>query len=191
LADRRFLVYAPAGAREYFASLAADDYTLENQAEGELGQRLAQFMKRHLEGGNRVVVLGSDSPTVPAEYVVRAFDELERADVVLGPATDGGYYLIGCRARCPPLFENMPWGGREVLQETVTRIRAAGLRLGLLPPWYDIDTLADVQMLRGHLAALRLAGVDPGAGRTEAASENYESRTSKSASDFTKSEVRT
>jgi glycosyltransferase A (GT-A) superfamily protein (DUF2064 family) len=80
--------------------------------------------------------------------------------VVLGPATDGGYYLIGCARGVPPVFDGVGWGGPRVLAETVARLGATPARLALLPPWYDVDTLADWWALRGHLAALRRAGLD-------------------------------
>src|SRR5205807_4997142 len=104
----------------------------------------------------------------PVEYVERAFAELEHADVVLGPATDGGYYLLGCNRRLPPLFDGVGWGGARVLAETLARLPADGWRLALLPPWYDVDTLDDWHMLAGYLAALRRAGLNPGVPRTEA-----------------------
>ena len=102
----------------------------------------------------------TDSPTLPPAFVEQAFAELERADVVLGPATDGGYYLLGCR-RLPPIFDGIAWSGSRVLAETVARLSDPAWRLAVLPPWYDVDTPDDWQMLRGHLAALLRAGVDP------------------------------
>jgi rSAM/selenodomain-associated transferase 1 len=178
LADQRFLVYAPASGHGYFSGLGGTAYTYENQAEGDLGQRLAQFLQRHLTDHSRVVLLGADSPTLPAGIILQAFLELGSADVVLGPATDGGYYLIGCTGSCPPLFDKIAWGETEVLGETVAKVRGAGLRLGLLPPWYDIDTLADLRMLRGHLAALRQAGIETGATCTEIVLDQWEKNNS-------------
>jgi glycosyltransferase A (GT-A) superfamily protein (DUF2064 family) len=87
---------------------------------------------------------------------------------VLGPATDGGYYLVGCGRRPPPIFEDVAWGGPTVLAESVARLADPAWRLALLPPWYDVDTRDDWRMLCGHLAALRRAGLDPGVPHTEA-----------------------
>jgi glycosyltransferase A (GT-A) superfamily protein (DUF2064 family) len=114
-----------------------------------------------------VVVVGADSPTLPTAFIEQAFDQLADKDVALGPATDGGYYLIGCARRVPPIFSGMTWSGRTVLEETVARLGDPSIRLALLPPWYDVDTLDDWRALRGHLAALRRAGIDPGVPRTE------------------------
>jgi uncharacterized protein len=85
--------------------------------------------------------------------------------VVVGPAGDGGYYLIGCGAKEFPIFTEIPWSTSSVLEETIER--AGSARLALLPPWYDVDTVEDWAMLRGHVRALRKAGVDPGVPRVE------------------------
>ena len=104
-------------------------------------------------GGARAVVLvGADSPTLPVEYVERAFAELERADVVLGPATDGGYYLIGVGPARPPLFEGVAWGGALVLVETVATLSD--------PRWRSIRASAVVR--RGHAGRLDDAVRSPG-----------------------------
>src|SRR5262249_38779430 len=96
-ADRRFLVHDPPAATPLFAELAGGRYDLEPQGPGDLGRRLAAFTARRFEAGAAAVVLvGADSPTVPPAFVERAFEELRAANVVLGPAADGGYYLLGC-----------------------------------------------------------------------------------------------
>jgi glycosyltransferase A (GT-A) superfamily protein (DUF2064 family) len=98
---------------------------------------------------------------------------LKSCDIVLGPATDGGYYLLGVARRLPPIFEGMTWGADSVLRQTLARLDSSW-RLSLLPPWYDVDTLADWRMLCGHLAALQRAGRDPNLPRTTAlALENW------------------
>jgi rSAM/selenodomain-associated transferase 1 len=163
VAARRLLAFAPADAEPLFADLVRGRFGLVPQAEGDLGRRLSVFMAQQLAAGAAsVVVLGSDSPTVPAAYIEQAFTALEQADVVLGPATDGGYYLIGCARWLPSVFDGIAWGGPMVLAETIARVAESSGRLALLPPWYDVDTLDDWRMLRGHVAAMRLAGIDPG-----------------------------
>ena len=163
------LGFAPADREADFAAVAAGRFALAPQADGDLGRRMAAFVERQLEDGARAVVLvGADSPTLPVEHVERAFAELERTDVVLGPATDGGYYLIGCGPTRPPLFEGIAWGAASVLADTAAALTDPRWRLSLLPPWYDVDTPDDWTMLGGHIAALRRAGVDPGVPHTEA-----------------------
>ena len=165
----RVLAFAPVEREADFAAVASGRYHLTPQGEGHLGQRLAFFVDQYLAVGARaVVVVGTDSPTLPIEYIERAFADLENADVVLGPATDGGYYLIGCGSDHPPLFENISWSSCRVLAETVASLTDPRWRLSLLPPWYDVDTPHDWTMLCGHLAALRRAGIDPHVPHTEA-----------------------
>jgi rSAM/selenodomain-associated transferase 1 len=165
----KILAFDPAGAYDSFHSLAIGHFGLRPQGDGDLGRRLDTFLREALaDGAERVVVVGTDSPTLPSAFIAAAFDELGRADVVLGPATDGGYYLIGCARRVPPLFDGIAWSTSDVTAATVARVRQAGLRLALLPPWYDVDTLDDWRMLCGHLRAMRCAGIDPGVPCTEA-----------------------
>lgn len=167
VAARRLLAFAPDGAELAFAELVRGRFGLVPQGPGDLGERLGRFVSSRLaEGARAVVVVGTDSPTLPVPLVERAFAELGGADVVLGPATDGGYYLVGCRRLPPRLFAGIDWGGEDVLRQTVERLD--GFTLAVLPPWYDVDAVADWHVLAGHLAALRRAGVDPGAPRTEA-----------------------
>jgi rSAM/selenodomain-associated transferase 1 len=169
VAARRVVVFTPSEAEGDFAGLVHGRFQLEPQAAGDLGQRLAGFFRGQLAAGaTAVVAVGVDSPTLPVEHVERAFTELERVDAVLGPALDGGYYLMGCGPRLPPMFDGIPWSTADVLAETVARLADPTWQLALLPPWYDVDTPKDWSLLRGHVAALRRAGVDPGVPHTEA-----------------------
>ena len=164
---RRVVAFDPPDALPYFADLVRGRFTLLAQSDGDLGRRMASFFAGQLHAGaGPVVLVGTDSPTLPVDFVEEAFRRLERADVVLGPAADGGYYLIGCAGRLPPVFDSIAWGGPRVLLDTVARL-PADCRLAVLPPWYDVDTLADWFALRGHLAALRRAGITTGVPHTE------------------------
>jgi hypothetical protein len=128
---------------------------------------MATFFRDHLrQADDRVVIIGSDSPTLPREHVTAAFERLRQADVVLGPATDGGYYLVGMRGRCWPIFEGIEWSTPTVLADTIDRVRQAGAKLALLPPWYDVDTAADLHLLRGHVAGLIYSGAAAGLAAT-------------------------
>jgi len=148
--------------------LAGERYELTAQPEGDLGCRMAAFFAGVFQrGAAQAVLLGTDSPTLPLSYISSAFEQLEEVDLVLGPATDGGYYLIGLSRNIPSIFENMNWSRPDLLANTVERLRGSSYRLGLLPPWYDVDTLDDWQMLCGHLSALRRAGIDPRVPHTE------------------------
>jgi uncharacterized protein len=162
----RTIVYAPAESAGYFAELSQGRFDLLLQHEGDLGQRLHHFFTQaRRQGYSRIIAVGSDSPMLPIALIEQAFRWLQTHDVVIGPAFDGGYYLIGTGLRDLPLFEAIPWSTSRVLETTVARLGTASL--ALLPPWYDVDTLDDWAMLRGHVLAMRQAGIDPGVPRVE------------------------
>lgn len=157
--DRRILGYSPADSGDSFQQFSRFGYDLWPQPEGDLGARLTAFFSSTLQNNDdRTVLIGSDSPTIPREYVQLAFDKLDEFDCVFGPAMDGGYYLVGLRRCIPQLFENIIWSGASVLHQTVQRIAAHGLSLGLLPPWYGIDDLDNLWMLAGHVQAMTHSG---------------------------------
>jgi uncharacterized protein len=114
------------------------------QGSGDLGDRLiAAFSDAFAAGATRVVVIGSDCPAVTPADIRAAWTALQMTDVVLGPALDGGYWLIGLRQPQPVLFEKMPWSTNAVLNETVERARAARLSVHLLRRLSDVDTERD------------------------------------------------
>jgi rSAM/selenodomain-associated transferase 1 len=159
---RRIIVYTPFDRAGYFTELSQSRYDLLPQTAGDLGQRLEGFIASQLRNGSRrVVVVGADSPTLPPAFVDQALRELDRADVVLGPALDGGYYLVGCRERIPPIFSGIAWGTERTLAETIARLTDPTWRLALLAPWYDVDLVSDWRFLQTHLAGLRRAEIDP------------------------------
>ena len=165
---QRIIVYTPADETDYFVRLSQGRFTLALQSEGDLGQRLQAFFgEMRRQGYARTIAVGADSPTLPVEYVEQAFALLADSDVAIGPALDGGYYLIGAGIKEFSLFTEIPWSTPGVLEATVTRLRQQSARLALLPPWYDVDTAADWALLRGHVLAQRQAGLDPGVPRVE------------------------
>ena len=168
VAAERLVAFAPAEARSFFAPIVQGRFGLVAQAEGDLGQRMTDFLAPRLQASpTSVVLVGTDSPDLPVAFVEQAFEALVRADLVLGPAMDGGYYLIGCTGRVPPIFGNIAWGTPRVLEQTIAALQGSGHRLVLLPPWYDVDTWADWEMLRGIVQARRRAGLDPAMPNTE------------------------
>jgi rSAM/selenodomain-associated transferase 1 len=118
------------------------------QRGADLGDRmLSCFQELHARGHRRVLIIGSDSPTLPLAYIEQGLDALERADAVIGPSEDGGYYAIGCRESYPQMFSGVPWSAGDTLQKTEAGLRALGLRVHLLPAWYDVDTANDLRRL--------------------------------------------
>lgn len=164
----RVLAFSPATAEGYFADISKGRFRLTPQREGDLGQRMGAFFSGQFQAGaTAVVLLGTDSPTLPLPYVVQAFQELDRADVVIGPSMDGGYYLIGLAQSMPGLFQHISWSTSLVLADTIAALQNQESRLALLPPWYDVDTVDDWRMLKGHVRAQRHAGLDPEIPHTE------------------------
>jgi rSAM/selenodomain-associated transferase 1 len=123
------------------------------QGTGHLGLRLRRVVRCLLgQGALRVIVIGSDSPAAPGSAVRRAFLHLARgADVVLGPAEDGGYWLVGVRADRPEIFRGIAWGTRRVLRDTVARARARKARVRFVDVSWDVDRPRDLERLRRAL----------------------------------------
>jgi hypothetical protein len=148
------LGYAPARQGSLFRRLAPD-FALVPQRGPDLGARLASVLETLLDRGHAAALaIDADTPTLPTRTLQRAVDLAAsgEADVVLGPAEDGGYYLIGVRALHRGLFTGIPWSSPGVLAATLARARAARLRSVCLPAWFDVDTPGDLARLRAALA---------------------------------------
>lgn len=127
-----------------------EGYGLYPQQGADLGERMKGAMQlAFADGFDRVVLLGSDIPDFPPELVHKALLDLDRMDAVVGPAYDGGYYLIGFRREMffPEVFDGIVWGEADVFRPTVERIRRKGLELLRLPDWNDVDTIWDLNVL--------------------------------------------
>jgi rSAM/selenodomain-associated transferase 1 len=160
LSDAQVIVYH-APCRPVEASLLGDllppGTPLRPQRGAAFGDRMRVALEE-CDGFDRRILIGTDSPSLPPRFVHDAFQALERCDVVLGPATDGGYYLLGVQRAHPELFQDIDWSTSAVLAQTAARCRQARLRLALLPPWYDVDEIDDLNFLLGHTRALAQAG---------------------------------
>ena len=111
---------------------------------------MSQAIRTALADADYVVLIGADCPTLAADDLVSAFNALNAGtDVVLGPAEDGGYYLIGMRDHHASIFSNIPWSSPAVLSTTEERIRSLNLRLFKLPLRKDLDTPEDYAVYRG------------------------------------------
>lgn len=114
------------------------------QPEGDLGARMSHaFREASGEGDVRMVLIGSDCADLRADHLRGAFEALTRHDLVLGPSSDGGYYLVGARAWHPELFKGISWSTPEVLSRTLEKARGQGLSTHLLPELGDVDTAGD------------------------------------------------
>lgn len=160
-----WLCFAPVEARERLRRLAPG-FGLLAQASGDLGDRLAACLADLLgAGADRVAIVGADTPHIPAASYRRAFALLDEADIVLGPALDGGYYLVAAKASWPELFVGVPMGTEVVLTETLTRATRGGLLVALLSPLRDLDRVEDLA------AALAAGDLDAAPATLAAATE--------------------
>ena len=121
------------------------------QGHGNLGEKLKKaFGDAFSAGAQRVVTIGCDCPDLNKEHIGRAFDALYLKDLVLGPATDGGYYLIGLQRPLDALFENIPWGTDKVFKTTVALAQKLGLSIEILEELHDVDRPADLEYINYH-----------------------------------------
>ena len=120
------------------------------QHPGDLGERMADVFEALAPAHRGVVILGGDCPTLPVAHLREALEQAATR-LVVGPAVDGGYVLIGAPRPAPHLFAGVRWGGPTVLADTLTRAAAARDPVHLLPRWYDVDTEGALAQLRAHL----------------------------------------
>jgi len=140
-----FISYAPAGGGGYFEKFGLPMFP---QSEGDLGERMHIAMKRLLEDGYlRVALVGVDIPGLTASVVARAFELLSDSDVVFGPATDGGYYLVGLSAPHGEIFTGVKWSANTTLAQSVERAMASGLSVSYVDTLSDIDRPEDLEGL--------------------------------------------
>jgi hypothetical protein len=144
------------------------------QGDGDLGHRLERIMRRALAEADVAIAIGADTPGLPERLLVEASKEFTKADAVLGPSEDGGFYLLGLK-RCPPgLLDDLPWSEPTTFAATRSRLLERGLAVRTLEPWFDVDRPEDLERLRGSIdcgalhapeTARLLASSPPGAAR--------------------------
>jgi len=117
--------------------------TLHSQFGDDLGARMLNALQQGLNSYQKVVLIGSDCPVLSHSYINDAFSALEAADVVLGPAEDGGFVLIACRVTHLEMFKGVCWGGARVLEQTLAALSDTGLSYQLLKTLWDVDRIED------------------------------------------------
>jgi rSAM/selenodomain-associated transferase 1 len=123
------------------------------QSEGDLGERLEKVLRLALKRRKIVLAIGADSPNLPAALLESARQALKTADAVLGPSTDGGFYLIGLKD-CPiGVLDGIQWSHFTTLASTVARLDQFGMKSVLIHPWFDVDSHDDLERLRRQLAS--------------------------------------
>ncbi len=140
-------VHFAGGNEQLMQSWLGSNLIYRRQSEGDIGCRMASaFQASFAAGMNGVVIIGIDCPDLNAQLIAQAFQALCQHDLVLGPAQDGGYYLIGLRRLIPELFTGITWSTAEVLQQTLSIAQKLELAVALLPLLSDIDRPEDLSI---------------------------------------------
>jgi rSAM/selenodomain-associated transferase 1 len=144
-AARLRIHFTPADSRDEVAAWLGPGADYLPQHEGGLGERLrTAFDEAFAAGFERVVVVGSDLPGFSARHLRQAFGALDRASAVIGPAADGGYWLLGLGRPVDGVFDGVPWSTADVFARTVGRLKSAGIDPAVLPVLADVDEVADL-----------------------------------------------
>ena len=153
----KFLGCAPTRDNNFLREITAT-YRLKSfdQKGKNLGEKIINAFQDHFKKGYKeIVLIGSDSPTMPIEYIKKAFLKLKKNDFVIGPCCDGGLYLVGAKKKIiSEIFQDMPWDTSEVLNKTLKKVNSLDIRFSMLPFWYDVDTINDLRFLENHLKYL-------------------------------------
>ena len=153
-----YAVYTPRGSESTLRALLPADFELMPQCDGNFGERLLQGTKDLLDAGHDgAILINSDSPTLPASILRAAVVAVRQGDnVVLSPAFDGGYTLIGLSKLHRRLFEDIPWSTSRVYRLTLDRAREIGLPVANVTGWYDVDDEASLRMLETEFSEGKL-----------------------------------
>lgn len=153
LKNQLIIAYSPIEKRDVLLEILEDEQTLIEQKGKHLGERIIHaFEFAFSQNSDSVVVVGTDSPTLPSEFITQAFENLTESDAVLGATIDGGFYLIGLRKLKREIFESVEWSSPQTFEQTTRNIENINLKLSLLPVWYDVDTPVDLKRLKDELA---------------------------------------
>lgn len=151
---RTIVAFFPPEAKSELEKILRHENTLVEQQGANLGDRMLHAFETAFAGGAQtVVMIGTDSPTVPADFIEQAFEFLEtNSDVVLGKTEDGGFYLIGLRVLRRELFAAVEWSSSKTFDQVRRNVLNLELHLREVPAWYDVDEPADLMQLKQELA---------------------------------------
>lgn len=153
-ADRMVIAFTPADEKDYFEKFAVENLILIEQTGAGLGEKMSNAFGAvfSLNSKAGVLMIGTDSPSFPPEYIEKTFVALESGtDAVLGKSADGGFYLIGLRKNPSRLFERIEWSSPKVFEQMTRNIGSLNLNLKLIPEWRDVDTPDDLRYLREEI----------------------------------------
>lgn len=147
-----YVFYAPGAAQVEVERWVGHPYRYLQQRGNDLGERMRNaFDTAFADGAVKSVIIGTDVPELEVDIIKAAFDALTTTDVVLGPSTDGGYYLLGMKERTEDLFSNIEWSSGHVLEQTLRRVRQLNLTYYMLQSLADVDTAEDYAALLARL----------------------------------------
>jgi rSAM/selenodomain-associated transferase 1 len=171
---RGYAVYTPAGSEAALRALLPSGFRLLLQCEGDLSTRLATATRDLLGAGHAgAILVNADSPTLPAAILRAALDATRRGGVVLGPALDGGYTLIGLSRPHDRLFADIPWSTAQVHQKTVERAAEIGVPVVTVPGWYDVDDAGSLALLQAEFAGEPLPFAPAGSGAAAPSTRSF------------------
>lgn len=152
ICENVILAYSPPGELNVLKKLLPSQSIFIEQTGNNLGERIFNAFKFVFEqNSDSVVMIGTDSPTFPADFIEQAFEFLEtNSEAVLGKSEDGGFYLIGLRVLRREIFENVAWSSPETFEQVFENTHRLNLHLREVPSWYDVDTKTDFEKLRGE-----------------------------------------
>lgn len=145
--DEKIICYYPKNAIDEIKKWLGPDYLYIAQKGNNLGERLKNGFTHGFQSGfSKLIAIGSDSPDLKLEFFIDTFKNLEYYDTVIGPCSDGGYYLIGFSNNSfyPKVFENIPWSTEKVYKKSIDSLNKADLKIYNLPVWQDVDTIENL-----------------------------------------------
>ena len=145
---RQVIFYTPKNKRQEISQWLGNDLSYYSQEGKDLGQRMYKAFDLILKvASSQAVIIGSDSPLINKRNIARAFKVLERKDCVIGPAQDGGYYLLGLKKPNKDIFKNIDWSTDRVLNQTLKLLTNRKISYSLIEPGFDVDTAEDLARL--------------------------------------------
>ncbi len=149
---RPTLVVSPDDSEEQFRALVGPYIPLLQQGDGDLGERLARAAGSSFDAGaTEVMIIGSDSPTIPEQRLIDARDALGSSDLAIGPCDDGGFYLLALKRLHDDLFRGVEWSTDRTAHQAVAQARSLGFSVSEIAPWYDIDRFEDLARTAGDI----------------------------------------
>jgi uncharacterized protein len=148
VSDNVIISFSPVEKSVEFNELFSENILFFAQTGNDLGERmLSAFRFAFEQKFTSVVMIGTDSPTFPTEFLLKAFEHLEKSEAVIGETTDGGFYLIGLNRLYNNAFKDIEWSSEKTFEQTKSNFFRLGIKYSEIPVWYDVDTQHDLEKL--------------------------------------------